>query len=100
MASTSPCIGCAEPLTPISCRCAGSRTRMASRSTASAHASAWRSPPPHCGEQELDELRKWLDVAQKLGATHVRVFGGDKPDGASLDQAIGFAVETLKRGAE
>src|SRR5215212_5914066 len=51
-------------------------------------------------QKELDELRKWLDVAQKLGATHVRVFGGDKPEGATLDQAIGFAVETLKRGAE
>jgi L-ribulose-5-phosphate 3-epimerase len=51
-------------------------------------------------EQELVELRKWLDVAQKVGATHVRVFGGAKPDGATLDQAIGFAAETLKRGAE
>ena len=30
----------------------------------------------------------------------MRVFGGDRPDGATLDQAIGFAVETLKRGAE
>lgn len=51
-------------------------------------------------EQQLTDLRKWLDVAQKLGATHVRVFGGKKPDGATLDQAIGFAAETMKRGAE
>ncbi len=51
-------------------------------------------------EQQLDELRKWLDVAQKVGATHVRVFGGAKPDGATLEEAIGFAAETLKRGAE
>jgi L-ribulose-5-phosphate 3-epimerase len=50
--------------------------------------------------QQLEELRKWLDVAQKLGATHVRVFGGTKPEGATLEQAIGWAVETLKRGAE
>jgi sugar phosphate isomerase/epimerase len=50
--------------------------------------------------QQLNELRKWLDVAQKIGATHVRVFGGAKPDGATLDQAVGFAAETLKRGAE
>jgi sugar phosphate isomerase/epimerase len=45
-------------------------------------------------------LKKWLDVAQRVGATHVRLFGGDKPAGATLDQAIGFAVETMKRGAE
>jgi sugar phosphate isomerase/epimerase len=51
-------------------------------------------------EQQLVELGRWLDVAQKLGATHVRVFGGDKPEGATLEQAVGYAVETLKRGAE
>src|SRR5204863_40616 len=34
------------------------------------------------------------------GALHVRVFGGAKAEGASLRQAIEFAAETLKRGAE
>jgi L-ribulose-5-phosphate 3-epimerase len=57
-------------------------------------------PTPALREQELNELGKWLDVAQKVGATHVRVFGGPKPAGATLDQAIDFAAETLKRGAE
>ena len=51
-------------------------------------------------EKELVELRKWVDVAQKMGATHVRVFGGAKPADATLEQAIGMAIETLKRGAE
>ena len=51
-------------------------------------------------EQQIAELRTWLDVAQKVGATHVRVFGGTKPPDATLEQAIGFAAETLKRGAE
>jgi L-ribulose-5-phosphate 3-epimerase len=55
---------------------------------------------PEARDKELAELRKWVDVAQKLGATHVRVFGGSKPEGFTLDQAIGFAAETLKRGAE
>lgn len=57
-------------------------------------------PTPELREQQLTELRKWLDVAQKLGATHVRVFSGNKPDGTTMEQAIGFAVETLKQGAE
>jgi L-ribulose-5-phosphate 3-epimerase len=57
-------------------------------------------PTPELREKELVELRKWVDVAQKLGATHVRVFGGAKPEGVTLDQAIGLAAETLKRGAE
>jgi L-ribulose-5-phosphate 3-epimerase len=55
---------------------------------------------PEAREKELVELRKWVDVAQKLGTTHVRVFGGAKPEGFTLDQAIDLAAETLKRGAE
>src|SRR5262249_16416011 len=57
-------------------------------------------PTPELREKELGELRKWVDVAQKLGATHVRVFSGPIPSATTLDQAIGFAIETLKRGAE
>jgi L-ribulose-5-phosphate 3-epimerase len=57
-------------------------------------------PTAELREQQLGELRKWLDVAQRVGATHVRVFGGSKPQGATLEQAIEFAVETFKRGAE
>jgi sugar phosphate isomerase/epimerase len=57
-------------------------------------------PTADLREAQLVELRKWLDVGQKVGATHVRVFGGAKPAGATLEQAIGFAAETLKRGAE
>jgi L-ribulose-5-phosphate 3-epimerase len=57
-------------------------------------------PTPELREKELTELRKWVDVAQKLGATHVRVFGGSIPAGSTLDQAIGFATETLKQGAQ
>ena len=45
-------------------------------------------------------MRKWVGVAQKLGATHIRVFGGQTPAGATLEQAIDFAAETLKQGAD
>jgi sugar phosphate isomerase/epimerase len=51
-------------------------------------------------DKELADLRGWVDVAQKLGATHLRVFGGTKPAGATMEQAIAMAAETLKRGAE
>ena len=57
-------------------------------------------PTAELRQQQLDELKKWLDVAQRVGATHVRVFGGNTPAGATLEQAVGFAAETLKRGAE
>ena len=57
-------------------------------------------PTGELRDKQLEDLKKWLDVAQRVGATHIRVFGGQKPPGATLEQAIGFASETLKRGAE
>ena len=57
-------------------------------------------PTAELRDKQLDDLKKWLDVAQRVGATHIRVFGGQKPAGATLEQAVGFASETLKRGAE
>ena len=55
---------------------------------------------PDLQAKEVAEIKKWVDVAEKLGATHVRVFGGTIPKGSTEDQAIALAVETLKRGAE
>jgi sugar phosphate isomerase/epimerase len=57
-------------------------------------------PAADLQEKQLADLRKWVEVAQRVGATHIRVFGGQKPAGATLEQAVGFAAETLKRGAE
>jgi sugar phosphate isomerase/epimerase len=46
--------------------------------------------------QEWDGLRKWVDVANKLGASHIRVFGGKVPDGVSEDHAAGWVVDGLR----
>ena len=57
-------------------------------------------PTAELRDKQLGDLKGWLDVAERVGATHIRVFGGQKPAGATLEQAVGFASETLKRGAE
>jgi L-ribulose-5-phosphate 3-epimerase len=57
-------------------------------------------PTPELQAAEVDTVRKWIDVAQRLGAGHVRVFGGDVPKGATEAQAVVWAVETLKRCAD
>ena len=57
-------------------------------------------PTPDLQEKQLADLRKWIEVAQRVGATHIRVFGGQKPAGATLEQAVAFAADTMKRGAE
>src|SRR5215510_15459238 len=51
-------------------------------------------------DKQLADLRNWVDVAAKLGASHIRVFGSQKPAGMATEQAIDLAAETLKRGAE
>ena len=49
---------------------------------------------------EVETVRKWLEVAERLGAAHMRIFGGAIPKGATEDQAVAWAVETLKRSAD
>ena len=57
-------------------------------------------PTPELQAAEVETCKKWVDVAERIGAGHVRVFGGAVPKGASEQQAIAWAVEVLKRSAE
>src|SRR6476660_8673618 len=52
-------------------------------------------PTPELQNAEVANIQKWVDVAQKIGATHVRVFGGPSPKGTTETQAIAWAVETV-----
>ena len=51
-------------------------------------------------EIEVAWLSYWVDIAHKLGAGHIRVFGGRVPEGHTEDQAAEWVVEILKRAAE
>jgi L-ribulose-5-phosphate 3-epimerase len=57
-------------------------------------------PTPELREAEVAAAKSWVDVAERLGATHVRVFGGAIPKGATEEQAIAWAAETLKAAAQ
>jgi sugar phosphate isomerase/epimerase len=57
-------------------------------------------PTPELRAAEVENAKKWIDVAEKLGAAHMRVFGGAIPKGSTEAQAIGWAVEVLKRAAD
>jgi sugar phosphate isomerase/epimerase len=57
-------------------------------------------PTAELQRAEFETLKQWVDVAEKLGATHIRVFGGPIPKGATEAQAIAWAVEVLKRCAD
>lgn len=57
-------------------------------------------PTPELQAAEVETVRKWVDVAERLGASHIRIFGGAVPKGGTEDQAVAWAVETLKRSIE
>jgi sugar phosphate isomerase/epimerase len=57
-------------------------------------------PTPELRDAEVENAKKWVDVADRLGASHVRVFGGTVPKGATEDQSIGWAVEVLRRAVD
>jgi sugar phosphate isomerase/epimerase len=57
-------------------------------------------PTPELQLSQCENIKKWVDVADRLGASHMRVFGGQMPKGATEQQAITWAVEVLRRGAE
>ncbi len=50
--------------------------------------------------KEIEEIKRWVDVASLLGAGHIRVFGGRVPQGATEDQAAGWAAEVLAEAAQ
>jgi sugar phosphate isomerase/epimerase len=64
-----------------------------------ARVSLWQ-PTPERRRAEVENARKWADVAERIGATHLRVFGGAIPGGATQAQAVSWAVEVLKQAAE
>jgi len=47
---------------------------------------------------QFENIRKWVDVADRIGASHMRVFGGSIPKGATEQQAISWAVVKARRG--
>lgn len=56
-------------------------------------------PPGAEREKQATDIRKWVDVANKLGASHIRVFGGSVPKGSTEEQAAGWVTEMLKEAA-
>lgn len=51
-------------------------------------------------DKQFAELKQWVDVASKLGASHIRVFGAQRPKDATVEQALDFAGESLRQFAE
>jgi sugar phosphate isomerase/epimerase len=44
----------------------------------------------------LTQIKKWVDITQQLGASHLRIFAGKLPTGTSLKDATDWVVESMK----
>ena len=48
----------------------------------------------------INDIKKWVDVTDRLGASHLRIFAGNPPPGATLQQATEWTVESMKRACD
>jgi len=55
---------------------------------------------PEARRREVESLYRWIDVADQLGASHIRVFGGNVPKGFTEEQAAPWVVECLLRASD
>lgn len=50
--------------------------------------------------EQIHKIQQWIDVTELLGSSHLRVFGGDLPGGATEKQGIAWVVECMKPAAD
>lgn len=50
--------------------------------------------------ETVTAVKKWVDVADALGAPHLRIFAGKLPSGTTLKQSIDWTVEGMKTGCD
>ena len=48
----------------------------------------------------LSDIKKWIDVTDRLGASHLRVFAGKLPAGANMQEATGWVVDGMKAACD
>ena len=47
-------------------------------------------------QEIVTELKKWVDITETLGASHMRVFAGRLPKGATTAQGLEWTIESMK----
>jgi len=57
-------------------------------------------PPGATREKNVAQIKQWVDYSAALGAPCIRVFGGNVPKGASLEQAQKWTIECIEECCE
>ncbi len=53
-------------------------------------------PPGSGRERDVAQIKQWVDYSAALGAPCIRVFGGNVPRGASLEEAQKWTIECIE----
>lgn len=48
----------------------------------------------------VEQIKQWVDVTDQLGASHLRIFAGELPQGANKNDAIDWVVEAMKAACD
>lgn len=48
----------------------------------------------------LEDIKKWIEVTNHLGASHLRIFAGQLPPGATTGQGVAWSIEIMKAAAD
>ncbi|HVU48041.1 MAG TPA: TIM barrel protein, partial [Terracidiphilus sp.] len=48
----------------------------------------------------LNQIKQWIDVTDRLGASHLRIFAGKLPPDTTVEQATGWVVDTMKAACD
>ncbi|RLF17289.1 MAG: sugar phosphate isomerase/epimerase [Thermoprotei archaeon] len=57
-------------------------------------------PDPQKRKEEIKRVRKWLEIAEFLGAPALRIFAGHVPEGYSEEDAFQWVVTSLKEAVK
>lgn len=50
--------------------------------------------------ESITQIKKWVDVTDQLGASHLRIFAGELPQGVTLKDAVNWVVESMKEACD
>jgi sugar phosphate isomerase/epimerase len=50
--------------------------------------------------EQVRNIQHWTDITDQLGASHLRVFTGRVPSGATMEQGVEWVVEVMKPACE
>ena len=50
--------------------------------------------------EAVSQIKKWVDVTDQLGTSHLRIFAGKLPQGAKMQDAIDWVVESMKAACD